>query len=116
MGDTASVTSVAKASNENINNETVSFNNSIEPLTNTDISTVILVNNPLGARLYDSEGKLVTNRRLGSWTSWYTDKKRVANKNSNVSNSIWKGVYYRVSTNEYVRAYDVVNPLYNQPR
>lgn len=50
------------------------------------------------ANLYDKNGKRITNRALGHSSGWKSDQKMVLN-----------GVtYYRVATNEYVRASDIV--------
>lgn len=49
------------------------------------------------ASLYDNKGKIVKNRGLGAKSSWFVDQKMVAD-----------GVtYYRVATNEWVKASDV---------
>lgn len=51
----------------------------------------------LGARIYTQEGKMITGRALGANTAWRLDKKLVLD-----------GVtYYRVATNEFVKAADV---------
>lgn len=51
----------------------------------------------LGALIYTQDGKVITGRGLGASTAWQIDKKLVLN-----------GVtYYRVATNEFVKAADV---------
>lgn len=96
--------------------ESISYNNQWPAWTNTNIQAVVTVNNSQGAYLYNSDGKIIENRRLAPWSSWYTDLAREANAKSNVSNPVKKGTYYRVSTNEYIRGEDVVRPVYNQAR
>ncbi|WP_164507154.1 SLAP domain-containing protein [Companilactobacillus furfuricola] len=104
---------------QNVQAETateVNYNNQLPAWTNTDIKAVVTVNNSQGAYLYDADGKIIPNRKLAPWSSWYTDIAREANEKSNVSNPVKKGTYYRVSTNEYIRGEDVVRPVYNQAR
>ncbi|UQS82735.1 SLAP domain-containing protein [Bombilactobacillus folatiphilus] len=47
--------------------------------------------------LYDQDGKQISNRVLGANTAWRTDYKRTINGQ----------VFYRVGTNEYVKASDI---------
>lgn len=49
--------------------------------------------------LYDQKGNRISNRALGQGTAWFTDIKRVNNNTGET--------YYRVSTNEWVKASDV---------
>lgn len=114
VGSLAIVSNV-KASEAN-DIETTASTEKVDPWTNTDIQAVVKVSNEKGAHLYTSDGKVIHNRRLAPWTSWYTDIARVASNKDNISNPVHKGTYYRVSTNEYVRGIYLVTPTYNQLR
>ncbi|WP_125566042.1 BspA family leucine-rich repeat surface protein [Companilactobacillus insicii] len=76
-------------------NEFVSTNDAFEYI---PLRAVVQTNN-YNVTVYDERGNAVTNRQLKANSSWLTDKSAVIN-----------GVtMYRVATNEWVRAIDVLN-------
>ena len=77
----------------------------VDNITNSDISGVVttpIVNagdTSNITHLYDQKGNRINGRALAQGTDWFTDTKRVNNNTGEV--------YYRVSTNEWVKASDV---------
>lgn len=77
----------------------------VDNFTNSDISGVVttpIVNagdTSNITHLYDQKGNRINGRALAQGTDWFTDTKRVNNNTGEV--------YYRVSTNEWVKASDV---------
>ncbi|WP_125713606.1 MBG domain-containing protein [Companilactobacillus kedongensis] len=75
-----------------------------------DTAKVVMKNQTVGTttqmvKLYDKDGKLITNRQLGINTDWRSDEEYTLNDI----------LYYRVSTNEFVKASDVYVYFYQGP-
>jgi len=75
-----------------------------------DTAKVVMKNQTVGTttqmvKLYDKDGKLITNRQLGINTDWRSDEEYTLND----------VLYYRVSTNEFVKASDVYVYFYQGP-
>ncbi|MFD1417517.1 MBG domain-containing protein [Companilactobacillus keshanensis] len=75
-----------------------------------DTAKVVMKNQTVGTttqrvKLYDKDGKLIADRILGVNTDWRSDEEYTLNDI----------LYYRVSTNEFVRASDVYLYFYQSP-
>lgn len=93
---------------DKINNSvtlTRQINVTLDNYTNSDVYGVVttpVVNmgdKNITTNLYDAKGNVIHGRSLAQGTDWFTDIKRVNNNGGET--------YYRVSTNEYVKAADV---------
>ncbi|WP_125593175.1 MBG domain-containing protein [Companilactobacillus baiquanensis] len=88
--------------------------NGTDPLvpnySNQDTAKVVMKNQTVGTttkmvKLYDKDGNLIEDRMLGVNTDWRSDEEYTLND----------VLYYRVSTNEFVKASDVYVYLYQGP-
>lgn len=79
----------------------VGLDNYTDTTINGQVHTPVqdMSNNTIVTHLYDSKGNQVASRGLSQGTDWFTDTKRVNNATGET--------YYRVSTNEWVKASDV---------
>lgn len=79
----------------------VTLDNFSDEEINGEVTTPIedLSNDTIVTHLYDGKGNQITQRALAQGTDWFTDTKRTNNNTGEV--------FYRVSTNEWVKASDV---------
>ncbi len=79
----------------------VGLDNYTDTTVNGQVHTPVqdMSNNTIVTHLYDAKGNQVASRGLSQGTDWFTDTKRVNNATGET--------YYRVSTNEWVKASDV---------
>ncbi|WP_125567179.1 SLAP domain-containing protein [Companilactobacillus insicii] len=106
VGDSVAMTDAQIPANYTVTNKNVTLqadgNTQIVTATKADASGItsyktVGTTGEFGARIYRQDGTLIKGRGLGSKTAWSIDKKLVLN-----------GVtYYRVATNEFVKAADV---------
>lgn len=95
----ASATSLSTIVNETVQAQDVRLNAGLSALPNTTISITVA-----NAQLYDQDGQILTGRTLNFQTDWKVD----------YQNTLASGSYYRVATNEFVKASDV-KVLINTP-